>query len=454
MYCSASPNCASLGKAASRARQGCSAPERGACNDLYAFGRASAWSVPSKGRPRCRELLAVVQGPQTLRHGDRLVGPELSLLAHRVLDTLRRDFHEDAALQHRARVRVEDLVKRASAPLKPFEHEVRRANLRHVVQVVVEFRQVLHRDDPERLRRHLHVVVATFDGGWHVGRQSEEMLQRVHSPALGADVAAADLKLVQEQRPLVTQEVALDRGSQHVRAGHHHELVQARVAGTRSTSFARRELARRPRKVQWLLLVDLGVVPPAVHGALVDDEVGHQKLAMARHQQALRLQLVVLELLAELHEGPALQVHELVLSVRRALAGVQGLVASEGRVELDEMALELGRRHVAVVLQNPSWRRRCCNKAIVLAPTHGPHGPLLLQAVGHQLHDIVKLPLAKLVELGGRRRMGQQLHGGLVEEDPQVCPSFGSKHDVVADVRRLSLVQAQPLPWYLSSPTL
>ena len=78
-----------------RARQGCSVPERGACNDLYAFGRASAWSVPSKGRPRCRELLAVVQGPQTLRHGDCLVGPELSLLAHRVLDTLRRHFHED-----------------------------------------------------------------------------------------------------------------------------------------------------------------------------------------------------------------------------------------------------------------------------------------------------------------------------------------------------------------------
>ena len=109
-------------------------------------------------------------------------------------------------------------------------------------------------------------------------------------------------------------------------------------SGRGSRSFARRELAR------WLLLVDLGVVPPAVHGALVDDEVGHQKLAMARHQQALRLQLVVLELLAELHEGPALQVHELVLSVRRALAGVQGLVASEGRVELDEMALELLQR--------------------------------------------------------------------------------------------------------------
>ena len=88
-------------------------------------------------------------------------------------------------------------------------------------------RQVLHRDDPERLRRHLHVVVATFDGRWQIGRQSEEMLQRVHSPALGADVAAADLKLVQE--PLVAQEVALDRGSQHVRAGHRDELVQTHV---------------------------------------------------------------------------------------------------------------------------------------------------------------------------------------------------------------------------------
>ena len=31
LCCSASPNCASLGKAASRARQGCSVPERGAC---------------------------------------------------------------------------------------------------------------------------------------------------------------------------------------------------------------------------------------------------------------------------------------------------------------------------------------------------------------------------------------------------------------------------------------
>ena len=95
-------------------------------------------------------------------------------------------------------------------------------------------------------------------------------------------------------------------------------LPRGRTTGCRPTSSTS---ARTP-------------VPPAVHGALVDDEVGHQKLAMARHQQALRLQLVVLELLAELQEGPALQVHELVLSVRRALAGVQGLVASEGRVSL------------------------------------------------------------------------------------------------------------------------
>ena len=67
------------------------------------------------------------------------------------------------------------------------------------------------------------------------------------------------------------------------------------------------------------------------------------------------------------------------------------------------MALELGRRHIAVVLQNVVERTLaggCCNKAVVVAPTHGPHGPLLLQAVGHQLHDIVKLLLAKLVEGG------------------------------------------------------
>ena len=143
-------------------------------------------------RPRCRELLAVVQDPQTLRHGDRLVGP----VAHRVLHS------NSSSMRSGGRIFA-------------------------MSSNVVEFRQVLHRDDPERLRRHLHVVVATFDGGWQVGRQSEKMLQRVHSPALGADVAAADLKLVQEQRPLVTQ-VALDRGSQHVRAGHHDELVQAR----------------------------------------------------------------------------------------------------------------------------------------------------------------------------------------------------------------------------------
>ena len=31
-----------------------------------------------------------------------------------------------------------------------------------------------------------------------------------------------------------------------------------------------------------------------------------------------------------------------------------------------------------------------------------------------------------------------------MEEDTQVCPSFGSKHDVVADVRRLSLAHEAP----------
>ena len=104
---------------------------------------------------------------------------------------------------------------------------------------MVEFRQVLHRDDPERLRRHLHVVVATFDGGWQVGRQSEEMLQRVHSPALGADVAAADLKLVQEQRPLVTQEVALDRSMSGL-----DTMTNSSRPASRATMAAARQLAR------------------------------------------------------------------------------------------------------------------------------------------------------------------------------------------------------------------
>ena len=76
-------------------------PGHGAGEGCIAARRPTVWARPrpSKGRPRCRELLAV----------DKAL--KLSVLAHRVLDTLRRDFHEDAALQHRARVR-EDLVKR------------------------------------------------------------------------------------------------------------------------------------------------------------------------------------------------------------------------------------------------------------------------------------------------------------------------------------------------------
>ena len=169
---------------------------------------------------------------------------------------------------------------------------------------------------------------------------------------------------------------------------------------------------------------------PAVHGALVDDEVGHQKLAMARHQQALRLQLVVLELL-ELQEGPALQVHELVLSVRRALAGVQGLVASEGRVELDEMALELGRRHIAVVLQNPSrrelWRRRfvCCNKAVVWpawscsAPSNWPSASRHREASPCQACTVWK---HRFKEKGIGRRNQRSLRSWIVE--PEVRPAL------------------------------
>ena len=43
---------------------------------------------------------------------------ELSLLARRVLDTLRRHFHEDAALQHRARERPCQAGERATQTLR------------------------------------------------------------------------------------------------------------------------------------------------------------------------------------------------------------------------------------------------------------------------------------------------------------------------------------------------
>ena len=63
-------------------------------------------------------------------------------------------------------------------------------------------------------------------------------------------------------------------------------------------------------------------------------------------------------------------------SVRNAFGRASAWSVPSKRQAL--MALELGRRHIAVVLQNPSWRelwrRRCvcCNKAVVVAPTHAP----------------------------------------------------------------------------------
>ena len=176
------------------------------------------WGHIAARRPTV--LLAVVQRPQTLRHGDRLVGPELSLLRTESLHTAPSLPQGCSALAPRVSASKTLLSGRArySNPLSMRSG----ANLRHVVKLW-KFRQVLHRDDPERLRRHLHVVVATFDGRW-----------QVHSPALGADVAAADLKLVQEQRPLVTQGLR-STAEQHVRAGHHGELVQTHVAGCQAT---------------------------------------------------------------------------------------------------------------------------------------------------------------------------------------------------------------------------
>ena len=188
-------------------------------------------------------------------------------------------------------------------------------------------------------------------------------------------------------------------------AGYHGCQATCRCLRRRSRSFAHRELARRPRKSSGCFWWTSGLYHQQF---TVLSLMTKSVIRSWRWRDTSRLSVCNWSSWSCLQEGPALQVHELVLSVRRALAGVQGLVASEGRVELDEMALELGRRHVAVVRQNPS-RRELWRRAVVVAPAHGPHGPLLLQAIGHQLHDVVKLPLAKLVEVGGRRRMGQQL---------------------------------------------
>ena len=125
--------CASLGKAALRARKGAVCQSGG----LATICTRSVGLLPGvlKRQAPVLRITGRCTRPLNSPPWRSPCRTQLSLLAHRVLDALRRHFHKDAALQHRARVRVEDLVKRASAPLKPFEHKVRRANLCHVVQV-------------------------------------------------------------------------------------------------------------------------------------------------------------------------------------------------------------------------------------------------------------------------------------------------------------------------------
>ena len=90
-------------------RQGCSA-RAGGLQRSVRFGRASA----------------------CLRHGDCLVGPELSLLAHRVLDTLRRS----TRMQRFSTARVSASKILSSGRARHSNPWSMRANFRHVVQVV------------------------------------------------------------------------------------------------------------------------------------------------------------------------------------------------------------------------------------------------------------------------------------------------------------------------------
>ena len=125
------------------------------------------------------------------------------------------------------------------------------------------------------------------------------------------------------------------------------------------------------------------------------------------------------------------------LGCRRALAGVHGLVASVDRVKLDDMALELGQRHLLVLLQGPARReldRFCSDNGIVLGPRHAPHGPPLRPAAGHQLHQVVQLALAELVQAGERRRTWQSCGR----------PFFGLKRGVRDGRDLLSLAHEAP----------
>ena len=113
------------------------------------------------------------------------------------------------------------------------------------------------------------------------------------------------------------------------------------------------------------------------------------------------------------------------------------------------MALELGRRHIAVVLQNPSWGELAPEVRLLQQgrrtrpdswPAWSPSAPSNWPSASrHREASPCQACRGGWTPEDGA---AASFHGGLVEEDPQVCPSFGSKHDVVADVRKLAAVAA------------
>ena len=125
------PNCASLSKGAARAlseRQGLAT----ICTHLVGLLKPLN-SPPCRSPCRTRTFASCAQSSQPLR----------------------RHFHEDAALHSTCAS-----CQAGEAPLKPLST---RSGGR-ISSSKLWFCQVLRRNNPERLRRHLHVVVATFDG--------------------------------------------------------------------------------------------------------------------------------------------------------------------------------------------------------------------------------------------------------------------------------------------------
>ena len=129
--------------------------------------------------------------------------------------------------------------------------------------------------------------------------------------------------------------------------------------------------------------------PASVSTADCRAPIGHPKLAVAQHGSPPAPNRPGV---AELHEAPP-------LLLRRVLAGVQELVASVDRVELDDMALELGKRHLLVLLQDPARQeldRFCSDNGIVLGPRHAPHGPPLRRQQVISFTRSCNLPLPSL----------------------------------------------------------